>query len=100
MKPLLEIRNLTVRYATDGAVVTAVRDVSFELAPGRAIGLVGESGSGKSTVAGAILDLLHGDAVCSRASISAGATPNSGENCWGEGLEPSSRIRLRRSIQQ
>jgi peptide/nickel transport system ATP-binding protein len=65
MNPLLEVRNLTVRYATDGAVITAVRDVSFELAPGRAIGLVGESGSGKSTVAGAILDLLHGDAAIS-----------------------------------
>jgi peptide/nickel transport system ATP-binding protein len=61
MKPLLEVRNLSVRYATDGAAVTAVRDVSFELAPGRAIGVVGESGSGKSTIAGAILDLLHGD---------------------------------------
>ena len=65
MKPLLEVRNLTVRYATDGAPVTAVRDVSFELAPGRAIGVVGESGSGKSTIAGAILDLLHGDAAIS-----------------------------------
>src|SRR6267378_5361111 len=65
MKPLLEVRNLTVRYATNGAAVTAVRDVSFELAPGRAIGLVGESGSGKSTIAGAILDLLHGDAAIS-----------------------------------
>jgi len=42
MKPLLEVRNLTVRYATNGAAVTAVRDVSFELAPGRAIGLVGK----------------------------------------------------------
>ena len=62
MKPLLQVRNLTVRYATNGAAVTAVRGVSFELAPGRAIGVVGESGSGKSTIAGAILDLLHGDA--------------------------------------
>jgi peptide/nickel transport system ATP-binding protein len=65
MKPLLQVRNLTVRYATNGAAVTAVRDVSFELAPGRAIGVVGESGSGKSTIAGAILDLLHGDAAIS-----------------------------------
>jgi peptide/nickel transport system ATP-binding protein len=65
MKPLLEVRNLTVRYAADGLAVTAVRDICFELAPGRAIGVVGESGSGKSTIAGAILDLLHGDAVVS-----------------------------------
>src|SRR5258708_19910120 len=65
MNSVLEVGNLTVRYASDGAAVTAVRDVSFELAPGRAIGVVGESGSGKSTIAGAILDLLHGDAAIS-----------------------------------
>ena len=35
-----------------------MRDVSFTLAPGGALGLVGESGSGKSSVAGAVLDLL------------------------------------------
>ncbi len=55
---LLELRNLTVRYRGDDGPVTAVRDVSFSLAPGRALGIVGESGSGKSSVAGAILDLL------------------------------------------
>jgi peptide/nickel transport system ATP-binding protein len=65
MKPLLEVRDLTVRYATDGAAVTAVRDISFQLAAGRAIGVVGESGSGKSTIAGAILDLLRGDIAIS-----------------------------------
>jgi peptide/nickel transport system ATP-binding protein len=73
MKPLLQVRNLTVRYATNGAAVTAVRAVSFELAPGRAIGVVGESGSGKSTIAGAILDLLHGDAAISGEILFEGA---------------------------
>jgi ABC-type multidrug transport system fused ATPase/permease subunit len=55
---LLEVRGLTVRYAGDDRPVVAVRDVSFSLAPGRALGIVGESGSGKSSIAGAILDLL------------------------------------------
>ena len=55
---LLEVRGLTVRYAGDDGPVTAVRDVSFSLAPGNALGIVGESGSGKSSIAGAILDLL------------------------------------------
>jgi len=55
---LLAVRGLSVRYAGDDGPVTAVRDVSFSLAPGRALGIVGESGSGKSSIAGAILDLL------------------------------------------
>jgi ABC-type glutathione transport system ATPase component len=51
--PLLEVRDLTVRYAE----IAAVRDVSFRLQPGEALGIVGES-SGKSSIAGAILDFL------------------------------------------
>ena len=38
--------------------MTAVRDVSFRIAPGEVLGLVGESGSGKSVSALAILRLL------------------------------------------
>ena len=56
--PLLEIRNLTIRYREGERQVTAVRDVSFALEPGGALAIVGESGSGKSSVAGAILDFL------------------------------------------
>jgi len=57
-EPLLEIRNLTIRYREGERQVTAVRDVSFALDPGGALAIVGESGSGKSSVAGAILDFL------------------------------------------
>ena len=57
--PLLEVRDLTVRYGGAAAVRSAaVRDVSFRLQPGEALGIVGESGSGKSSIAGAILDFL------------------------------------------
>jgi peptide/nickel transport system ATP-binding protein len=58
ISPLLDLRALTVRYAGDDGPVVAVRDVSFPLYPGQAIGIVGESGSGKSTIAGAVLGLL------------------------------------------
>jgi len=58
VSPLLEVRNLTVEFATAQGSVTAVRDVSFQIATGEVLGLVGESGSGKSVSALAILRLL------------------------------------------
>jgi peptide/nickel transport system ATP-binding protein len=57
-RPLLDVNGLTVRYAGLAGPVVAVRDISFRLAAGSALGIVGESGSGKSSIAGAILDLL------------------------------------------
>ncbi|GAA5086525.1 ATP-binding cassette domain-containing protein [Microbacterium yannicii] len=53
--PLLEVRNLVVRYGKKGAA--AVDDVSFTIARGETLGLVGESGSGKTTIGRAILGL-------------------------------------------
>jgi microcin C transport system ATP-binding protein len=56
--PLLAVSNLGVDFAGTGAVVHAVRGVSFTLERGQTLALVGESGSGKSVTAASILQLL------------------------------------------
>ena len=64
--PLLEVRDLTVRFPVTGGVfarkrgeVRAVDGVSLDLAQGETVGLVGESGCGKTTVGRAIVNILR-----------------------------------------
>ena len=58
MEPLLEVRDLSVRFDTDEGTVHAVDRMSLTLMPGQVLGVVGESGCGKSVTALSILRLL------------------------------------------
>ncbi|MDX8392942.1 MAG: ABC transporter ATP-binding protein [Mariprofundaceae bacterium] len=54
---MLKIEHLSLAIAATAGNKQAVSDVSFELAPGRILGLVGESGCGKTLTAQSILRL-------------------------------------------
>ena len=66
---LLDVRDLYVEYATARGPVRAVDGVSFSIAPGEVFGLAGESGSGKSTIAHAIMRVLHPPAVITGGNV-------------------------------
>ena len=55
---LLDVSHLSVQFRTAMGPADAVRNVSFSIASGEALGLVGESGSGKSVTSLAIMRLL------------------------------------------
>lgn len=57
--PILEVRDLSVTFATESGELQAVRGASFSLAKGRVVALLGESGCGKSVSSLAIMGLIE-----------------------------------------
>jgi ABC-type glutathione transport system ATPase component len=85
--PLLRVSGLHVEVA--GAA--PVRDVSFELGAGEALGLVGESGSGKSLTCRAVLGALPPGCVVGRGTIEHGGVDVTG-------LDQDGWRRVRRNV--
>ena len=57
-EPLLAVEHLRVEFRTRRGTLTAVNDISFDIAPGEILGVVGESGAGKSVTGAAIIGLI------------------------------------------
>lgn len=66
---ILQVQNLTVSFRTNGGMVRAVRDISFDLYKGETLAIVGESGSGKSVTARSLMGILAPNAVVDAGSI-------------------------------
>ncbi len=71
--PLLSVRDLTVAFDTRRGSFEAVSGVSFDVRPGRTLGVVGESGSGKSVTAMALMRLLPDSARVTAGEVRFGA---------------------------
>ena len=56
--PVLRVRDLEVEFATADGLLRPADGISFDLVPGKTLGLVGESGCGKSVTALALLGLV------------------------------------------
>ena len=57
-EPLLQVRDLITAFDTDGGLIRAVDEVSFDIGRGKTLGIVGESGCGKSVTAMSLVRLL------------------------------------------
>ena len=66
---VLDIRNLSIEFATTRGRLKALRDVTLSVPPEKIVGLVGESGCGKSTVIFSIIHLLAENAVVTGGEI-------------------------------
>ena len=55
---MLDIKDLTIHYETEGGIVHAVEGLNLTLGKGESLGFVGETGAGKTTTALGIMRLI------------------------------------------
>ena len=67
--PILTVTNLEVGFELPEGPLTAVKNASFQIMPGKTLALVGESGSGKSVISQTIMGLLPSKAKIYGGSI-------------------------------
>jgi oligopeptide/dipeptide ABC transporter ATP-binding protein len=84
--PLLEVRDLSVSFASADGIVQAVRGLSFDVDQGKTLGIVGESGSGKSVATQSIVGLTEGAAISGEADFN-------GRNLLGMSSEQLRHVR-------
>ena len=63
MDKKLEVKDLQISFRTQGGILKAVRNISFDLYKGETLAIVGESGSGKSVTSKAVIGILSGNAI-------------------------------------
>ena len=63
MDKKLEVKNLQISFRTQGGILKAVRNISYDLHKGETLAIVGESGSGKSVTSKAIMGILAGNSI-------------------------------------
>ena len=69
MKPLVDIKELSIHFPEGNSTFEAVKGISFSIEKGEIVGVVGESGSGKSMSALALMGLLPKDAKIASGSL-------------------------------